>query len=61
MDDHEDRITALEQELSAARRDLSFLARHLELSRRGHATITEYERFSEILARYPRWATNARP
>lgn len=48
---------SLTKRVEQLEKDLSFLTRHMELSRTGHATITEYERASAIRDRYPREGT----
>lgn len=44
-----------QERIDRLERDLSFLARFFQLSRRGHATLSEYERFSELSARFERF------
>lgn len=52
---HAQRLAQALQRIEQLESDLSFLARHVVLSRSGHATVREHERVAEIVERYPRW------
>lgn len=47
------RIDALEKQIEQQQRDLTFLARFLDPQARN--TVSEHERFAEIMNRYPRY------